>query len=133
MSFSPEKTLSSRTLRYDRKKYRRKKKVPVSFIVDQGRASVFIDGVYRRNSHNDFIRENFGLGCSLLRIGDIFRFASSVLPLDEENVRLTWWFTAPRASGGIRRARSIARRRRDASWMHAARLSSICQCIQPNC
>ena len=43
VSFSPEKTLSSRTLRYDRKKYRRKKKVPVSFIVDQGRASVFID------------------------------------------------------------------------------------------
>lgn len=53
VSFSPEKTLSSRTLRYDRKKYRRKKKVPVSFIVDQGRASVFIDGVYEGTTPTD--------------------------------------------------------------------------------
>ena len=60
---------------------------------------VTIDGPYRRNANDDFIRESFGLGCTVLRIGDVFRFASSVLPLDEENVEVVWWFTAPRASG----------------------------------
>ena len=58
-----------------------------------------IEGPYRRTENGDFIRENFGLGLSLLRLGDNFRFMSSVLPLDEENVRLTWWFTAPRSAG----------------------------------
>ena len=53
VSFSPEKTLSSRALRYDRKKYRRKKKVPVAFIVDEGRASVFINGVYEGTTPTD--------------------------------------------------------------------------------
>jgi phenylpropionate dioxygenase-like ring-hydroxylating dioxygenase large terminal subunit len=60
---------------------------------------VVIDGPYKRNSTEAFVRESFGLGCTVLRIADVFRFLSSVVPLDEENVRLVWWFTAPRASG----------------------------------
>ena len=34
-------------------KYRRKKKVPVAFIVDEGRASVFINGVYEGTTPTD--------------------------------------------------------------------------------
>lgn len=57
------------------------------------------DGHYRRTENGDFIRESFGLGLTLLQLGDNFRFMSSVLPVDEENVKLTWWFTAPRSDG----------------------------------
>ena len=60
---------------------------------------VTIEGHYKRSASGDFIRESFGLGCTVLAIGDVFRFASSVVPLDEENVKVVWWFTAPRSSG----------------------------------
>ncbi|MGB1698322.1 MAG: hypothetical protein ACPHRO_00100 [Nannocystaceae bacterium] len=46
VSFKPEAKISRGSLRKDYKKYRRRKKVPVTFIVAEGRASVFIDGVY---------------------------------------------------------------------------------------
>ena len=60
---------------------------------------VTVDGPTKRTVSGDFIRESFGLGCTRLQIGDAFRFWSSVLPVDEENVKVFWWFTAPRASG----------------------------------
>ena len=60
---------------------------------------VVIDGAYRASKSDAFLRESFGLGCGVLRIGDVFRFVTSVVPLDEENVRVYWWFTAPKASG----------------------------------
>lgn len=58
-----------------------------------------VDGAYKRSANGIFVRENFGLGCTLLRLGDVFRFASSVVPIDEENVKVVWWFTGPRSSG----------------------------------
>jgi nitrite reductase/ring-hydroxylating ferredoxin subunit len=58
-----------------------------------------VDGHYRRSSNGTFIRESFGIGCTVLHIADVFRFVSSAVPIDEENVRVIWWFTAPRASG----------------------------------
>jgi len=68
-----------------------------SASVDQG--EVTIDGTYRRTANGDFVRENHGLGLAVLHIGDVFRFIASSVPIDEENVRQVWWFTAPRASG----------------------------------
>ena len=53
VTFTPEATSSTRSLRSDQKKYRRKKKVPVTFIVAEGRASVFINGVYEGNTPTD--------------------------------------------------------------------------------
>ena len=68
-----------------------------SASVDMG--DVHIDGAYRRTANGDFVRENHGLGLAVLHIGDVFRFIASSVPIDEENVRQVWWFTAPRASG----------------------------------
>ncbi len=60
---------------------------------------VTIKGCYKRVANETFVRESFGLGCTVLQIAEIFRFVSSVIPLDEENVKLVWWFTAPRSLG----------------------------------
>ena len=65
--------------------------------VDDGELT--IDGPYRKTENGPFVRENFGLGLTLLHLGDNFRFMSSVLPLDDENVKLTWWFTVPKSEG----------------------------------
>lgn len=53
VTFKPEATISRGSLRKDYKKYRRRKKVPVTFIVAEGRASVFIDGVYEGTTPTD--------------------------------------------------------------------------------
>ncbi len=68
---------------------------------------VTIDGAYKRVANESFVRESFGLGCTVLQVAEIFRFVSSVLPLDEEHVKLVWWFTAPRALG-VDAAKTIA-------------------------
>lgn len=60
---------------------------------------VTVEGTYKRVANDTFIRESFGLGCTVLQVADVFRFMSSVLPIDEENVKLVWWFTAPKALG----------------------------------
>ncbi len=60
---------------------------------------VTVEGTYKRVANDSFIRESHGLGCTVLHVADVFRFMSSVLPIDEENVKLVWWFTAPKALG----------------------------------
>ena len=60
---------------------------------------MIVDGHYRRTASDVFIRESHGLGCTVLQLADVFRFISSVVPIDDENVKLVWWFTAPRSSG----------------------------------
>ncbi len=54
-----------------------------------------VDGAYRHNSNGNFTIENFGLGCTLISVGDTVRIGQSLLPTDEENVRMRWWFTMP--------------------------------------
>jgi hypothetical protein len=46
VTFKSEATISRGSLRKDNKRFRRRKKIPATFIVADGRASVFIDGVY---------------------------------------------------------------------------------------
>jgi hypothetical protein len=53
VTFKPEATISRGSLGKDYKKYRRRKKIPVTFIVAEGRASVFIDGVYEGTTPTD--------------------------------------------------------------------------------
>ncbi len=60
---------------------------------------VTIEGTTKRVAIDTFVRENFGLGCAVLEISGVFRFLSSVVPLDEEHSKLIWWFTAPRSLG----------------------------------
>ncbi|MDG2026056.1 MAG: Rieske 2Fe-2S domain-containing protein [Acidimicrobiales bacterium] len=58
-----------------------------------------VDGTYRRNSNGNFTIENFGLGCTRISIGDAVRIGQSLLPIDEENVSMTWFFTMPETLG----------------------------------
>lgn len=58
-----------------------------------------VEGTYRSNSNGSFTIENFGLGCTLISIGDSIRIGQSLLPTDEENVHMTWWFTMPNSMG----------------------------------
>ena len=58
-----------------------------------------VDGTYRHNSNGNFTIENFGLGCTLISVGDTIRIGQSLLPTDEENVRMRWWFTMPNSLG----------------------------------
>ena len=46
-----------------------------------------------------FTVENYGLGCTHVSVGDTVRAVTSLLPIDEENVKMTWWFTTPRSMG----------------------------------
>ena len=60
---------------------------------------ITVDGTYRHNSNGNFTIENFGLGCTLISVGDAIRIGQSLLPIDEENVRMRWWFTMPNSLG----------------------------------
>ena len=60
-----------------------------------------VDGYYKRASGMDgtFVREGFGLGLGVLRLAGAVTFLSSTTPIDAENVKVRWVFTAPRANG----------------------------------
>jgi phenylpropionate dioxygenase-like ring-hydroxylating dioxygenase large terminal subunit len=60
-----------------------------------------VDGYYKRASGMDgaFVREGFGLGLGVLRMAGAVTFLSSTTPIDAENVKVRWVFTAPRANG----------------------------------
>lgn len=61
----------------------------------------FVDGAYKRTTTADgtFVREGFGLGLGVLRVKDYVTFLSSTTPIDRENVKVRWIFTAPVANG----------------------------------
>jgi nitrite reductase/ring-hydroxylating ferredoxin subunit len=60
-----------------------------------------VDGYYKRTTGFDgtFVREGYGLGLGVLRITDYMTFVSSTTPIDTENVKVRWIFTAPSANG----------------------------------
>lgn len=60
-----------------------------------------IDGTYKRTvgGGGTFVREGFGLGLGVLRITDAMTFISSTTPIDRENLKVRWIFTAPKANG----------------------------------
>lgn len=60
-----------------------------------------IDGCYKRTSGMDgrFVREGYGLGLGVVRLTGYVTFLSSTTPIDTENVRVRWIFTAPKSSG----------------------------------
>jgi phenylpropionate dioxygenase-like ring-hydroxylating dioxygenase large terminal subunit len=60
-----------------------------------------IDGHYKRTTGFDgaFIREGFGLGLGVVRFVGALTFISSTTPIDTENVKVRWVFTAPCSSG----------------------------------
>jgi hypothetical protein len=63
-----------------------------------------VDGTYKKTVGGEgmFVREGFGLGLGVLRINRPearMAFISSTTPIDEENVKVRWVFTAPRAQG----------------------------------
>ncbi len=62
---------------------------------------VHIEGTYKRvvSMEGQFIRETFGLGLGILRLGPDVTFMSSVTPVDEEMVHVRWTFVAPRQAG----------------------------------
>ena len=62
---------------------------------------MFIDGGYKRATSMDgfFVRETFGLGLGVLRMTDTMTFLTSTTPIDEEEVRVRWIFTAPKSAG----------------------------------
>ena len=62
-------------------------------------SDVVVDGTYRSNTNGNFTIENFGLGCTLITVGDSIRIGQSLLPIDDENVRMRWWFTMPNSMG----------------------------------
>jgi phenylpropionate dioxygenase-like ring-hydroxylating dioxygenase large terminal subunit len=61
----------------------------------------FVDGAYKRTvgADGNFVREGFGLGLGVLRVKGYTTFISSTTPIDEENVKVRWIFTAPVANG----------------------------------
>jgi phenylpropionate dioxygenase-like ring-hydroxylating dioxygenase large terminal subunit len=60
-----------------------------------------VDGHYKRTVGADggFVREGFGLGLGVLRVAGFTTFISSTTPIDTENVKVRWIFTAPVANG----------------------------------
>ena len=60
-----------------------------------------VDGAHRRTTSMDgmFVRESFGLGLGVLRMGTRSMFMSSTTPIDAENVHVRWIFSAPRGDG----------------------------------
>jgi phenylpropionate dioxygenase-like ring-hydroxylating dioxygenase large terminal subunit len=61
----------------------------------------FVDGPYKRTTGFDgnFVREGFGLGLGVVRFIGAVAFISSTTPIDAENVKVRWVFTAPKANG----------------------------------
>ena len=61
----------------------------------------FVDGPYKRTvgADGNFVREGFGLGLGVLRVKGYTTFLSSTTPIDTENVKVRWIFTAPAANG----------------------------------
>jgi nitrite reductase/ring-hydroxylating ferredoxin subunit len=61
----------------------------------------FVDGSYKRTvgAGGNFVREGFGLGLGVLRVKGYTTFISSTTPVDTENVKVRWIFTAPVANG----------------------------------
>jgi nitrite reductase/ring-hydroxylating ferredoxin subunit len=61
----------------------------------------FMDGHYKRTVGGDgiFVREGFGLGLGVVRVTGFVTFLSSTTPIDTENVKVRWVFTAPVANG----------------------------------
>jgi nitrite reductase/ring-hydroxylating ferredoxin subunit len=62
---------------------------------------VLINGTYKRvvAMEGEFVRESFGLGLGVLRMGKDITFLSSTTPVDEETVHVRWTFVAPREAG----------------------------------
>jgi phenylpropionate dioxygenase-like ring-hydroxylating dioxygenase large terminal subunit len=60
-----------------------------------------IRGTYKKTVGGGglFVREGFGLGLGVLHLADRGAFISSTTPIDEENVKVRWIFTARRADG----------------------------------
>ena len=60
-----------------------------------------IKGTYKKTvgAGGMFVREGFGLGLGVLRMAGRMTFLSSTTPIDDENVKVRWVFTAPRALG----------------------------------
>ncbi|MDH4170900.1 MAG: Rieske (2Fe-2S) protein [Acidimicrobiia bacterium] len=60
-----------------------------------------LDGTYKRTvgAGGNFVREGFGLGLGVLRIAGMTTFISSTTPIDRENLKVRWIFTAPKANG----------------------------------
>jgi len=61
----------------------------------------YVDGAYKRAVGRDgaFVREGFGLGLGVVRLTGFVSFLSSTTPIDTENVKVRWIFTAPSANG----------------------------------
>src|SRR5207245_2209708 len=68
-----------------------------------------IRGTYKKTvgAGGMFVREGYGLGLGVLHMGDRGVFLSSTTPIDEENVKVRWVFTASRSLGD-RAAEDIA-------------------------
>ena len=60
-----------------------------------------IRGTYKRTvgAGGNFVREGYGLGLGVLHLGDSAVFISSTTPIDDENVKVRWIFTARRSMG----------------------------------
>jgi nitrite reductase/ring-hydroxylating ferredoxin subunit len=76
------------------------------FLFVHGQAAVpeeefTTDGYHKRTvgQGGAFVREGYGLGLGVLRVAGATTFLSSTTPIDTENVRVCWVFTAPRSLG----------------------------------
>ena len=60
-----------------------------------------VRGTYKRTvgAGGMFVREGYGLGLGVLHMGDRMVFLSSTTPIDDENVKVRWVFSAPRSLG----------------------------------
>jgi len=60
-----------------------------------------IKGTYKKTvgANGMFVREGYGLGLGVLHMGDRMVFISSTTPIDDENVKVRWIFSAPRSMG----------------------------------
>jgi hypothetical protein len=62
---------------------------------------LLIEGTYKRvvSMEGAFVRESFGLGLGLLRMGADITFVSSTTPVDDESVHVRWIFMTPKSAG----------------------------------
>jgi nitrite reductase/ring-hydroxylating ferredoxin subunit len=62
---------------------------------------VLIEGTYKRvvSMEGAFVRESYGLGLGVLRVGSDITFVSSTTPVDDESVHVRWIFTTPLTAG----------------------------------
>jgi len=60
-----------------------------------------IEGTFKRvvSMGGEFVRESYGLGLGVLRLGHDITFLSSTTPIDEESVYVRWTFLCPRSAG----------------------------------